>query len=223
MSSRASPAKRRTATPVHPKATRRSGRARITREKLLTAALECVSDLGYRGATMDEIVARAGLSRGAQMHHFPTKLDLMEAAFDYMLSNLIEDIRKHTDGIRERRERPEEVFEYLWKKHFSGWIFSITMEIVVASRSDPDLMARAAPISERFHRGLDDCWYILCRDSTMKESRLVLVLNLTMTLLRGMGFQKVLWDRPEYFDQLLREWMNITRRFFEIGDSESRD
>ena len=182
----------------------------------MSAALDCIVDLGYRGATMDEVVARAGLSRGAQMHHFPTKLSLVDAAFSYMLDDLIDDVRRHTDLIRERRERPEELFTHLWKSYFAGRVFSVTMEIVVAARSDSELRTLAAETSERFHRALDDCWYILCRDSELAGNKLVLLLNLTVTLLRGMGFQKVLWDRPDYFSELLQEWLAITSKFFEL-------
>lgn len=188
----------------------------------MQAALECVAEFGYHGATMDRIVERAGLSRGAQMHHFPTKLDLMITAFDFMLERLVDDLRAHTEKIRERRERPEEVIEYLWENYFSGFMFSVTMEFVVAARSDPVLRERASVVSNRFHQRLDDCWYLLYRMTHVSEGRLVLILNLTITLLRGMGFQKVLWDRPDYFRQLLQEWLSITKQFFEATRSEER-
>lgn len=201
-------------------ATPRGARAQVTREKLMSAALDCIVDLGYRGATMDEVVARASLSRGAQMHHFPTKLSLVDAAFSFMLDGLIDDVRTHTDLIRERREQPEELFTHLWKTYFSGRVFSVTMEIVVASRSDSELKALAAATSDRFHRALDDCWYILCRNRAIVGNRLILLLNLTVTLLRGMGFQKVLWDRPDYFSELLNEWLAITAKIFDLQQED---
>lgn len=180
----------------------------------MEAALECIAEFGYQAATMDQIVARARTSRGAQVHHFPTKLDLVEAAMEHMLNKVIDDVREHTNKIREDRERPEELFEYLWDRYFSGPAFQVTMELVVAARSNVRLKERASAVSDRFHKSLDDCWYLLCRSSSMEQRRLVLILNLTVTLLRGMGYQLVLWDRKDYFNELLGEWQNITREHF---------
>lgn len=163
---------------------------------------------------MDQIVARAGTSRGAQVHHFPTKLDLIEAAMEHLLNKVIEDVREHTNKIREDRERSEELFDYLWNRYFSGPAFQVMLELVVAARSNARLKERTSAVSERFHRDLDDCWYLLCRNSSIEHRRLLLILNLTVTLLRGMGFQLILWDRKDYFHELLREWQNITREYF---------
>lgn len=189
-------------------------RSRITREKLMDAALECIAEFGYQAATMDQIVARAGTSRGAQVHHFPTKLDLVEAAMEHLLNKVVADVREHTDKIREDRERPEELFEYLWTHYFSGQAFQVNLELVVAARTNARLKERTSAVSDRFHKSLDDCWYLLCRSSSMEQRRLVLLLNLTVTLLRGMGFQLILWDRKDYFNELLQEWQNMMREYF---------
>ena len=46
-----------------------------TRRRLLDAAILCVIERGYANSTGSEIVERAGLSRGAQLYHFPTRED----------------------------------------------------------------------------------------------------------------------------------------------------
>ena len=46
------------------------------RGRLLDAALECLVELGYGGTTTSVVAARAGVSRGAQLHHFPTRAAL---------------------------------------------------------------------------------------------------------------------------------------------------
>jgi AcrR family transcriptional regulator len=58
-------------------------RSATTRARLLDATIDCLSELGYTNTTTTEIAKRAGLSRGAQLHHFPTKaawLELLVAA-----------------------------------------------------------------------------------------------------------------------------------------------
>ena len=44
-----------------------------TRRRLLDAAIVCLIERGYSNTTTSEIAERAGLSRGAQLYHFPKK------------------------------------------------------------------------------------------------------------------------------------------------------
>ncbi|HWE54017.1 MAG TPA: helix-turn-helix domain-containing protein [Acidimicrobiales bacterium] len=48
-------------------------RAIETRDALLDAALDCLIERGYAETTTIETARQAGVSRGAQQHHFPTK------------------------------------------------------------------------------------------------------------------------------------------------------
>jgi len=184
-------------------------RSQVTRETLLRTTISTIADLGYHGASVDKIVARAGLSRGAQVHHFPTKLALVEAACSYMLEGLIGDIRDHTDKIRVNEEGPEELFVYLWNKYYSDQFYAVSLEMVVAARTDQALRARLSDIVDKFHRNVDDCWYLLCRSHSSPEDRPPVPLNMTLSFLRGMGIQTVLWNRPENFSEQLTEWLRI--------------
>ena len=60
-------------------------RSIATRTALLDAALETLAEKGYAATTTIETARRAGLSRGAQLHHFPTKAQLLTAAVDHLL------------------------------------------------------------------------------------------------------------------------------------------
>ncbi len=53
-------------------------RAILTRQAILTAAAGVFEERGYRAATISEILARAGVTRGALYFHFPSKEDLAE-------------------------------------------------------------------------------------------------------------------------------------------------
>lgn len=54
-------------------------RAARTRESLLRAVAEVVDARGYDGAALAEILARAGVTKGAMYHHFPSKAALVGA------------------------------------------------------------------------------------------------------------------------------------------------
>src|ERR1700712_781711 len=55
-------------------------RTRVMRQRLLDATIECLVEHGWSGTSTTLVSQRAGVSRGAQLHHFPTKNDLALAA-----------------------------------------------------------------------------------------------------------------------------------------------
>src|SRR5580700_10650527 len=68
-------------------------RSAAMRERLLDAAIDCLYELGYSGTTTIEVAARAGVSRGAQLHHFPTKEHLVTLAVRHVLAKRLEEFR----------------------------------------------------------------------------------------------------------------------------------
>lgn len=191
-----------------------------TRRKLLDATIECIAELGCTGATMDRIVACAGVSRGAQGHHFPTKSLLFQAAMSHMLDGLVEDLRTQTEHIRATRSDPASVFQHLWNEYFSGRLFAVTIELIVASRTDHELRDALTPVTERFHQQVDACFHILNRGSDRSDRQLDSVVRLTMSLLRGMGVQTVLFDKPAYYHEMLDDWFRIVSTVLATPDEE---
>jgi AcrR family transcriptional regulator len=63
-------------------------KGRATRDRLLTAGRELFGERGYDRTSIEAILERAGVARGALYHHFPTK----EALFDAVLERLIVEI-----------------------------------------------------------------------------------------------------------------------------------
>src|SRR4028119_890886 len=56
-------------------------RATGARERLMQAGLELFLQRAYEDVPTEEILERAGVSRGALYHHFPGKIDLFRAVF----------------------------------------------------------------------------------------------------------------------------------------------
>src|SRR5918997_4373477 len=57
-------------------------RRATTRRALLDAAREQFAEVGYHGASAEEIVRRAGVTRGAMYHHFEDKRGLFRAVVE---------------------------------------------------------------------------------------------------------------------------------------------
>jgi len=63
-----------------------------TRRLLLDAAAQLISERGYRGAAVNDLIARAGLSKGAFYWHFKRKDDLLFALLDERLDRPIREL-----------------------------------------------------------------------------------------------------------------------------------
>ena len=68
---------------------RRAREPDITRDKLLKAAFEEIYRRGFQAASLDTILAKAGVSKGALYHHFPDKASLGYAVVDEVVKGLL--------------------------------------------------------------------------------------------------------------------------------------
>lgn len=122
-------------TPRRTQAQRRAG----TRRALLDATLEVLGEVGYARLTTSQVVARAGVTRGAQAHYFATKADLVVQALkhltDQMVAELVAVPVRDAGGLPEQYEL---LLNQLWELH-AGAGSTALIELFVASRTDPEL------------------------------------------------------------------------------------
>lgn len=68
----------------------RVAQAEGTRTALIAAARQLFAEKGFHGTGTPEIVALAGVTRGALQHHFPRKEELFKAVFEQVEQGLID-------------------------------------------------------------------------------------------------------------------------------------
>lgn len=116
-------------------------RRATTRAALLEACADCLLEQGYAGLTTAAVVSRAGVSRGAQAHHFSTKAELVVAALrhvsDRLAAEVISELPSPPRGVEEAKL---ELLDQLWRLH-TDRLFPALMELWLAARTDPELRA----------------------------------------------------------------------------------
>jgi AcrR family transcriptional regulator len=125
-------------------------RSASTRALLLDATIACLVDVGYAATTTTLIAERAGVSRGAQMHHYKTKTELVAAAVEHLGVG----IGQQLEQAASKRTGPDQLsaaVDILWDG-FTTPLFTAWLELAVAARSDADLrdqLGRTGPRVER--------------------------------------------------------------------------
>ncbi len=184
-------------------------RSATTRALLLDATIECLIDLGYAGTTTTEVAERAGVSRGAQLHHFPTKTDLVLSAVAHLAQKQAEDFGKRASLLREQHsDEPALLLELVWES-FSGPLFYAALELWVAARTDTELHGSVYDFERNVWRAIATLWQELAHEITDVDPRFDEILQLSFHLLRGMSLQKILRDDDAERRRLFERWKSM--------------
>jgi AcrR family transcriptional regulator len=198
-------------TPTRPRT--QAERRAATRAKLLQAAVECLTDRGYAATSAVEVQQRAGVSRGALQHYWPSRaalvVDAVKALFDAMAAKLRADMADRVAGIADAHpaDRVGLAIELLWSS-FDSALFRAELELWTAARYDPEL--RPLVIDHDRALGLEIAQ--LCRDmfgpDLAAHPRFAETIDLLTHGMRGAALVAEL--HPTHGPQLVREWRHQT-------------
>lgn len=189
-------------------ARQQQARSVVTRESLLEATLQVIYAQGYLGATTKEIAKAAGVSRGALLHHFPTRTDIILASMVHLLDGASLDIRNVAKRVRQREIAIDGFIDYLWSM-FTGRFFYVSLEVLTQARTDELFRSQMIPILENFNDELDIIWDEFYDSKDFSSHGAQIVLNMTLCMLRGMGVQKVLRPGNGYYDDIRAVWTSL--------------
>lgn len=173
-----------------------------TRDQILDAAIQCIVDFGYGNTTTTKIAEIAGLSRGATLHHFPSRMDVIRAAVDHLHQKRLRAFRKSIANIPDDVDRVKMAVESYWA-HVTHPVFVAFFELSVAARSDEELenILRPAQIS------FDEEWYKTAQELFPEwqadKPAFDLALNLTQKLMEGVAISHLTHSREENEETLL--------------------
>jgi AcrR family transcriptional regulator len=123
-----------------------------TRARLLEATIECLIEDGYAGTTIRHVTERAGVSQGAQSHHFPHRVDLVASAFEHLAEQRIDRYADRVGTLSKGRSvRLRALLDLLWED-FSSPLFTVAAKLWVASADDPELRERLIPVEQNIYR-----------------------------------------------------------------------
>jgi AcrR family transcriptional regulator len=166
-------------------------RSLATRAALLDAAIECLVDRGYAATTTIETARRAGVSRGAQLHHFPTKAQLLSTAVEHLFDRRRAEFLEAFAAIDPQADRLDAALELLWSM-FQGSAFVAWTELWVAARTDPELAKTVVAVERRFTAETRTLFSELFPDETGADPLLRDIgRDFAFAVMQGVAFQRL--------------------------------
>jgi AcrR family transcriptional regulator len=125
-------------------------RSAATRDALLDATIACLVEDGYASTTTSRVAERAGVSRGAHLHHFQTRSALVAAAMERLADRRGDALLAAAERLPAGRERLEQGLDLLWTG-YAGPLYQAALDLWTHARTDEELRERLVPVE----RGLD--------------------------------------------------------------------
>jgi AcrR family transcriptional regulator len=182
-------------------------RTRAMRQRLLEATLQCLVERGWSGTSTTLVSERAGVSRGAQLHHFPTKTDLVIAAVEHIATVRREELAEAAAALPPGERRTRQVLDLLGQ-HFTADVFAAALELWVAARTDRQLLAAVEPLERLTGRETHRLTVEMLDVDEARAGARELV-QATLDLIRGLGLANTISDDRARRERILDRWADV--------------
>lgn len=177
------------------------------RRRLLDATLSALHEKGYRGTTTLEVQQRAKVSRGALLHHYGSRSQLVLAAVDHLARERMADV------VRMARTHPPDAERVMWAvkelwQTFEGPLFAASLELWLAARADEELRAALVPQEQVVGRAIRDMAADLFGADAAAQPGFDEALEILLDAMRGAAARDVLRSAAAE-GRLLQSWCHL--------------
>lgn len=161
------------------------------RQRLIDAAIACLCRVGYAATTTQLVMDEAGVSRGAMLHHFPTKVDLIIAVSEYAASSQNRYVRRRLGDFAEGMERYLAITQATWEATCEPPALAL-IEIMIAARSDRALGERFPAVEQRLESAQrDDVWEMAQDLGVRDRDAIDRMVTLHRAAMRGLAIEMI--------------------------------
>ncbi|WP_327422476.1 TetR/AcrR family transcriptional regulator [Streptomyces sp. NBC_01230] len=178
--------------------TPKQDRSRATRRRLLEAAVACLAEHGWAGSTVAVVAERAGVSRGAAQHHFPTREDLFTAAVEYVAEE--RSAALCTLPVQGRAAVVAALVDL-----YTGPLFRAALQLWVAASNEASLHPRVSELEARVGRETHRIAVELLKADESRPGTRETVQGL-LDMARGLGLANVLTDDTARRQRVVAQW-----------------
>lgn len=175
-----------------------------TRTLLLDAAIESLAEVGYAGASIADITARAGVTRGAQLHQFHTRGELFAQAIGHLTDRQREAMLRKAKAVPDGTSAGAVLVE-LVTATFAGKLGRAAVELYVGIANDAALRREMLRVQHELTvELLDRCAGLI--EPAITGERLESTFWLTINLVRGATLDEMVGRDRVRRKQVLADW-----------------
>jgi AcrR family transcriptional regulator len=180
------------APPAPPIRRTQAERSAATRARILDAAVECLVERGYAKTTVEEVARRAGVSLGAERHHFPSKIALLTHAVRHLFAGLRDDARSAFLSLTPGPGRAGAAVELFWESFQDPRSYA-ALELYFASRTDSALREAFTPVASGHGNDLKTALSLLFPEAASRNPSFGVTWDVIVDVLQGMAIGTVLF------------------------------
>ena len=170
-----------------------------TRERVITAAIQCIAAYGYKHASVTRIAARSGVSWGGIQHHFGTRDAIIQAVLDHALDEFLLDSRRISPTDDTLENRVKVMVEGAWRLvNRPG--FLAFFEIMLSHRHQPPRRNPALRYRARVWNVIIAAWDHLFGHLGLSQEQVEMARRVTFTTLGGMVVESMMRTDAPSFD-----------------------
>ncbi|MEU8616529.1 TetR/AcrR family transcriptional regulator [Streptomyces sp. NPDC048623] len=167
----------------------------------MEAAVACLAEHGWAGSTVAVVAERAGVSRGAAQHHFPTREDLFTAAVEYVAEERSQALR--TIPTQDRRAVVAALVDL-----YTGPLFRAALHLWVAASNEEQLRPRVTELEARVGRESHRIAVTLLAADEARPGVRESVQGL-LDMARGLGLATLLTDDRARRERVVAQWAKL--------------
>ncbi|AZM53898.1 TetR family transcriptional regulator [Streptomyces sp. WAC 01529] len=186
-------------------------RSRATRLRLLEAAVACLAEHGWAGSTVSVVAERAGVSRGAAQHHFPTREDLFTAAVEYVAE-------QRSTALRALPAQDRASVVAALVDLYTGPLFRAALHLWVAASNEPQLGGRVTELEARVGRETHRIAVELL-DADESRPGVRETIQGLLDMARGLGLANLLTDDGARRERVVAQWTVLVEGALKSGKS----
>ncbi|MGE0830879.1 MAG: TetR/AcrR family transcriptional regulator [Hyphomonadaceae bacterium] len=196
-------------------------RSAETRGRLLDAAVQLIRLRGADGFATEEVSARAGVSRGAQRHHFPTKNALIVATLEHLRDAMIKNAELQIAASYGPSKILDAVIDDALN-FFFGDFFYMTLLLMMSDERNGEARDAARALMRESRLGVERKWEARLQEAGLPPDLTADLLALTLSIMRGFAVRRLILDEGDRYQRLIGVWREMARDYLRARRAQAK-
>ena len=183
------------------------------RELLSRAAFELILENGYANFRVAAVAARAGVSTGGQLYHFPTKSAMTLAAIEYASTLSLARTEHHLESF-EFGDDPILAIIGDSKDWYFSDSFDVVMDISKSVSHDEEMRSEVTNVLREYRGYVEQSWLQRFIEAGWVESEAQDLIDMTTSMVRGFGVRQWLLPDRAAYDRQIERWSEMAAQYF---------